>query len=220
MFVIAVQQMQESMGERREVNTEHVLSAERRDEAQVVEPCAVRFVKGEMDPRLTVARPSSIVPLAAFPPLAESLRGKLDGLPEGTLAVVRLAVHRALAVGYLATAVDEARAGVRFHPERAAEEIWQFWMLNCRIILEEAGIPKAWAKMVRRMGSDLLVSDLKELKLAGFLGGGKLNRLGQMYAQAGVHLRMAQTDNTSDDAFRRDVRLRQTLPDSAGQLQD
>jgi hypothetical protein len=87
-------------------------------------------------------------------------------------------------------------------------------MLNCRVIPEDAGIPAEWARAARAMGSELLLPELKELGLVGFLGVSKLNRIGLLYAQAGLHLRAAQTDITSDDVFRHDVLLRRTLPGS------
>jgi hypothetical protein len=53
-----------------------------------------------------------------------------------------------------------------------------------------------------------------------FLGGSKLNQLGMAYAQAGVHLRMAQTDNLPDHMFHKDVRLRREIPDRPRRFDD
>ena len=219
LFVIALQQVQESRGEQREGNARQLLGAERRSEAEIVGPCATRFVELEMDPERerTVALSFYPEPLGAGPSLAEQLGAKLTGAHDSLLTAVRLAVHKALASGYLAAVEREEGAGVRFCPERSAEEVWHFWMLNFRVRLEDAGIPNEWAKWARAMGSDLLVSELKELGLIGFLGASKLNRLGVIYTQAGVHLRMAQTDITPDYVFRHDVRLRRTLPGSQRQ---
>jgi hypothetical protein len=97
---------------------------------------------------------------------------------------VELAIHKALAVGYLSIVETEERADIRFRPERSTEDLWEFWMTECRVVLEDTGIPKSWAKMVRGMGDDLLVADLKNLKLTRFLGGSKINQLGLMYSQA------------------------------------
>jgi hypothetical protein len=68
-------------------------------------------------------------------------------------------------------------------------------MTECRVMLEDTGIPKQWAQMVRGLGADLLVGELKNLRLVRFLGGSKVNQLGLMYAQAGAHLRFGQTEH-------------------------
>jgi hypothetical protein len=58
------------------------------------------------------------------------------------------------------------------------------------------------------MVRDLLVGELRALKLTRYLGGSKLNQLGMLYAQAGVHLRLAQLDQLPDDLFARRVEAR------------
>ena len=62
-------------------------------------------------------------------------------------------------------------------------------------------MPKDVASAVRNAGANQLIADLKSLGLTRFLGGSKLNQLGMTYAQAGVSLRMTQTDAISDDYF-------------------
>jgi hypothetical protein len=72
-------------------------------------------------------------------------------------------------------------------------------------MLENNGIPNDWANMVRGMGRDLLISDLRTLGLTRWLGGSNLNQLGMKYAQAGVYLRLAQTDALDHEGFEREV---------------
>jgi hypothetical protein len=216
LFVIAVQQVQDLMARHPDGDAAHVQGAERRAEAELIEPCPARFVDGEMDPgrRLRVGPRINVDPLGTGPSLAERLGARLIGADENLLDAVRLAVHKVLASGYLAAVEGEEHARIKLSPDRVVEDIWQFWTLHCGVVPEEAGIPTEWARAAREMGSELLVPELKELGLVGFLGASKLNRLAVMYAQAGLHLRVAQTDFTPDDVFRHDVLLRRTLPGS------
>ncbi len=210
-FPTAVEEVQDLM---REYMEGDMLAPKRQDEAKIVQPCAARFVEGEMDPerKLSVGRGSNIGPLGAPPSLTEKLGGKLSGADNETMDALRLAVYRSLATGYLAMAEVDTRTNTQFHKERNAKDIWDFWVPTCRQMLEDAGFPKDWAEMVRGMGGDWLVKDLKELKLTRFLGGSKLNQLGLLYAQAGVHLRVAQTDDNKEDFSREVVRERREAP--------
>jgi len=219
-FVTAVEQMQDFM--RPHLGESAALSPERTPEAQVVAPCAARFVEGEMDPTraLAVARGFSVGPLGAPPSLAEKLGRKLAEASADTLGAVRMTVHKALAMGYLTIADTEENGDIGFHPERTTEDIWECWVPNCRTTLEELGVPNEWATTVRHMGADLVVGELKALRLTRFLGGSKINQLGYVYAQAGVHLRMVQTDNIPDELFRNSVQARRADPDRPWQFDD
>lgn len=218
-FVRAVGAMQNFMANHLDGNP-YPLAEERQREAQLVAPCAGRFVDGEMDPteQRTVARGKRAGPLGAPPSLARKLGDKLANAEADTADSAQFAIHKVLASGYLSVAEGEERAGIAFHADRSAEEVWEFWMATCRTMLEDDGIPKSWAKGVRQMGADLLVGDLKKLKLTRFLGGSKIGQLGLMYAQAGVHLRMAQTDNTPDGRFADGIRWYRGLPDPRPRL--
>lgn len=126
----------------------------------------------------------------------------------------------ALATGYLMAADAGGQAGVQMRPERTVEDMWEYWVGCCRVRLEDAGVPEDWAKALRSMGADLLVVDLKALKLTRFLGASKLNQLGMIYAQAGVHLRAVQADDISDDDFREGVRVRRERPERPWRFDD
>lgn len=179
---------------------DYLFAPERREEAEQVQPCVARFVHGEMDPtrRMTASR----TPFPGSPPsMAEKLGSKLERAPAETADAVRTAITKAIAIGYLATCETEPRGDVAVVAERSVEDIWDFWGPSCRDKLEEVGVPASWAKMVRQMGTDSLVADLKALGLTRWLGGSKLNQLGLLYAQAGVLLRFAQTSNIPSDRF-------------------
>ena len=137
-----------------ETDLAYVLSADRLREALEVAPCAARWVEGEMDPtrRLTVARGPSFGPLGAPPSLAEKLGARLQRRDADDRAVVAFAVCKAVAIGYLAYAETEERAETVLLDDRMPAEIWKVWVTSCRAMLEDIGIPKDWANMVRRMG--------------------------------------------------------------------
>jgi hypothetical protein len=47
-----------------------------------------------------------------------------------------MAVHKALAIGYLSIIEGEGRGSISFHPERNTKDIWEFWVTCCRVELE------------------------------------------------------------------------------------
>jgi hypothetical protein len=212
--------MREHMGED---SIDYVLSSERQSDAGRVEPCAVRWVEGEMDPtrRLAVARGPSVGPVGSPPSLAEKLGGKLERRSEDDRAAAAYAVHKALAIGYLTYAETEptSEEPVKL-VNRSTEDIWEYWVTTSRVQLEATGIPKNWVNMVRGMGRDTLVGELRNLKLTRYLGGSKINQLGMAYAQAGVHLRLAQLDQVPDDLFARRVEFRRADPERPWRFED
>jgi len=223
-FTEAVADVQAFMRERMdEEGTEYVLSSERLLEAGQIEPCAARWVEGEMDPtrRLAVARGPSVGPLGSPPSLAEKLGSKLGRKSEDDRAAAAYAVHKALAIGYLTYAETETNAEkpVRL-VGRSTEDIWEYWVTTSRVMLEETGIPRSWANMVRGMGRDVLVGELRNLKLTRYLGGSKISQLGMAYAQAGVHLRLAQLDQVPDELFARRVEFRRADPERPWRYED
>lgn len=136
--------MQKFMADHLEGNP-YPLVDERQHEAQLVAPCAERFVDGEMDPteQRTVARGNRAGPFGAPPSLAKKLGNKLANADAKTAESVQFAIHKVLASGYLSVAEGEERAGIAFHADRSAEEVWDFWMATCRTMLEDDGIPKS-----------------------------------------------------------------------------
>lgn len=82
------------------------------------------------------------------------------------------------------------------------------------------GIPKSWVKMVNGMGADVLIGELRGLKLTRYLGGSKLNQLGYLYSEVGVQLRICQTDTVPDDLFAEGVRNRREWADRPWRYED
>jgi hypothetical protein len=185
-----------------------LLGDELRQQAAIVAGCVDRFAEGEMDPSggSAVMRGARMGALGAPPARAEKLGRKLDGATPETVEALRFAINKAFAAGYLMAAEGGLSVGHEFVTGRSSEEIWLFWLPTCRTMLEDVGFPKQWARAVRSAGNDTLIHDLKELGLTRFLGGSKLGQLGMMYAQAGVHLRLAQTDAVDEEAFANSVR--------------
>jgi hypothetical protein len=198
---------------------DYVPDEERLGQADTVGPCVERFVVGELDPsrELSAAR----TPFGGSPPsLAEKLGRKLEGADDQTLSGAKDAVRSALAVGYIFHGPIELDNGIKYCAGRGAEEIWDFWAAGCREMLEETGMPKANASAVRNAGANQLVADLKKLGLTKFLGGSKLNQLGMTYAQAGVLLRMTQTDTICDEDFAETVARVRERPERSWKWED
>lgn len=213
-FLTALSEVQDHLA-RDSGNANPYAAAEgRREEARLVRPCVERFVRGEMDPTraLTVARGTSIGPLGAPPSLAEKLGRRLETANSATVDRTAFAVNKAIAIGYVMAIDTETNPG-KVQRDRTLEDVWRYWMLSCRIMLEDVGYPKEWAKTVRGMGADLLVGELKALGLTRLLGGSKLNQLGLLYAQAGAQLRFAQTDDTPERVFVSEVERSRSIAD-------
>lgn len=125
------------------------------------------------------------------------------------------------AIGYVRVSTEEqAASGAGLAAQRHELKLWARREGRELDVVEDAGVPKGWAKMVRAMGADVLVGDLKSLGLTRLFGASKLNQLGMKYAQLGVFLRMAQTDDIPDDLFSDAVGLRREIPDRPWQLDE
>jgi hypothetical protein len=179
--------------------TTYVTNAERVSEARRVAPCVERFVYGELDlsGELSVGR----IGAQRLPTLAQLLDAKLRAASREVHVGVTHAIRQAVAAGYLAEVQSEpdATPAVVLVADRTPQAIWGFWALGARSRLEGLGVDKSWANKVRGLGASRLVTGLKQLNLTKFFGGSKLNQLGMIYAQAGVLLRITQTDAVADD---------------------
>jgi hypothetical protein len=177
------------------------VAPERLEEGRLVEPCVDRFVVGELDPtrRLTASR--NFLP-GCPPSLAEKLGDRYNKATPQDVNGVKHAIRKALAIGYLTMCRVEGPNGhIAFCHDRPAEDLWDFWAPSCRDAPEDVGMSKEWANDIRSAGADTLIADLKSLGLTRFLGGSKLNQLGMVYAQAGVLLRIVQTDYIQQEAL-------------------
>jgi hypothetical protein len=182
-------------------HADYVRGDERLLEAQAVGPCVWRMAYGELDRtgRLTASRTR----LPGSPPsLASKLGSRLSCAPVETYVSRVGAIYRATALGYSAWLEQEAAGPVeeRRIAHRSTEDIWTFWSTDFRQMLETV-TSKEWASGVRTAGAQSLVRDLKSLKLARLFGGSKVNQLGYVYAQAGVWLRVTQTECIAQGSF-------------------
>jgi hypothetical protein len=191
---------------------DYLADAGRLREAEAVAPCVERFVYGELDPSRKLSASRTSLP-GSPPSLAEKLGRKFSDASADTLAGLQSAVRRAIAVGYVFYGPVEIDNSLTYAEGRAPEDVWDFWAPSCREMLEETGMPKSVAKIVRDTGSNVFISDLKTVGVTKFLGGSKLNQLGMVYAQAGVLLRMTQTSAITDEHFVKTVRSVRDRPD-------
>jgi hypothetical protein len=184
-------------------HADYVRADERVLEAQAVSPCVWRMAYGELD--RTGARTASRTGLPGSPPsLASKLGSRLSRAPVETHVALVEAIYRATALGYSAWLEQEAAgpAQDRRIADRSIEDVWAFWSADFRQMLETV-TSKTWASGVRTAGAESLVQDLKHLKLTRLLGGSKVNQLGMVYSQAGVWLRVTQTDCLDQTSFRK-----------------
>jgi hypothetical protein len=207
---VAAEQLRYEHGER----TEYVRALDRVKEAEAVASCVWRMAYGELDSTETLTASRTRFP-GSPPSLARKLGRRLSRAPlESYIALVE-AIYRANAIGYVAQLEQEA-AGVaeaRRIAERSTEDIWDFWASDFRDMLEAGPVSNTWATQVRTLGANSLIKDLKDLGLARLLGGVKLHELGFIYAQAGVWLRIDQTNYMNQEFFEERVKLVQGRED-------
>jgi hypothetical protein len=166
-----IQALDETQARFRDLGSDgYEVAPERLDEGRLVEACVDRFVIGELDATRRLTASRNYLP-GCPPSLAEKLGDRYNKAATETIRSVEHAIRKALAVGYIAMCEADGRNG----------------------------IPADWAKQVRSAGANSLIADLKPLGLTRFLGGSKLNQLGMLYAQAGVLLRIVQTDRIPQD---------------------
>ena len=194
---------------------DYVLDEQRRIEARHIAGCAARWVAGELDATgsLAAARGPEFGAIGARPSLLEKLGRRLTDADQQTRDAVPAAIHATLAIGYLFMCETEGRYDLELRLDRSPEDIWEIWVLTCAAPLRKLGFPRAWAKRVAFAGSEVFVADLAKVNLTRLFGGLKHNELGILYAQAGVHLRLAHTSSISDEIFEEQARARDDWDD-------
>ena len=178
---------------------EYVRAPERLTEAEAVGPCVWWMAYGELDRTQTLTASRTPTPVSP-PSLARKLGRRIADAPVETYAALIESIYRSTAVGYVSMLHREALGAERIFMKRSTEDIWNVWSRGFRDMLEEGPSSKEWAHQIRTFGGDSLIHDLKALGLTRLLGSLRLNTLGMIYAQAGVWLRVSQT-NEMDDAF-------------------
>jgi hypothetical protein len=182
-------------GAREEAYITHV---DRLQEAEHVEPCVMRAVHGELDPsgHRALGRLTSFSP----PGLAEYLVGNGRYVPgdEAAANAIADATRCVLALGWLFCCTPQAQVAV----DRSARDIWDFWAgPSLRDRLDQI-VPKDLARLVHDRGADMLVAKLAEAGLKPRGLSSKPRQMGYQIVQHGFYLRMTQTDEIREDAFR------------------
>jgi hypothetical protein len=171
---------------------------ERLAEAKEVSPCVLRFITAEIDPPTNGKPVGRFAGVTVAPPVGTYLRKAQDR--ESVIVPVRALVARALAHGYFSMVESEAMGAAGQGPEinvvpgRAAEEIWPFWTTNMSTgdLLRTAAHAKA-IDQVTGVGGRQFSNGLQELGLGGWRRG-RRPFTGMYYTEAGMLLRMLQTD--------------------------
>ena len=176
----------------------YVQDDQRLAEAQAVAPCVVRFMAAEINPPADGKPIGRFAGVTVAPPVGTYLRKARDR--EAAIGAVRGLVAAALAHGYFSMVESEALGAAGQGPEikvvagRSAIEIWAFWVTNMSTgdLLRAAADAKAIDQVTGVAGRQFADG----LQRAG-LGGWRRGRrpfTGIFYAEAGMLLRMLQTD--------------------------
>lgn len=177
-------------------NAEYITHLDRLSEASHVEPCVERAVQGELDPsgyralgRLTKFSP---------PGLGEYLadKGRYRPGDEAAAAAIADTTRSVMALGWLFCCTPEVAVA-----DRSAGDIWDFWAgASLRDPLDKI-VPRDLARMIHHRGSELLIAKLTDAGLKR-RGPSKVGQIGYQIVQHGFYLRMVQTDEIHEDAFR------------------
>ncbi len=162
-------------------------------EAASMTPCVTRMVTSELHP------PRDEAPVGRFSNRVPPLGRFLPDLEQHEPAVRRL-VMVAVAYGYFAMIDAEAIAAIAGQPVRpivacrSAEEVWPFWVTNMgsgKLLAQLMG--KKEIGKVQNICGESLYQGLVDL---GLVGRRRRNvpYMGRFYAQAGMLLRVVQSD--------------------------
>ena len=110
---------------------DYVPNEDRLQQADAVGPCVERFVVGELDASRELTPSRTGLP-GSPPSLAEKLGRKFERASADTVAGLKDAVRKTLAVGYIFHGPIELDNNLSYRPARTAEDIWDFWAPSCR----------------------------------------------------------------------------------------
>jgi hypothetical protein len=183
-------------------NEAYMTHADRLGEADHVEPIVSRAVFGELDPtgHHAVGRVTRFSP----PGLAEYLssKGRYNPGDEPAEAAIADATSSVMALGWLFMCTPDAPAA-----ERTARDIWDFWAgVSLRDALDQV-VEKNLARLIHRNGADMLATKLKDAGLKPRLGA-QVSQIGFQIVQHGCYLRMVQTVEIDEQAFRKAIEFR------------
>jgi hypothetical protein len=162
-------------------------------EAASMTPCVTRMVTSELHP------PRDGTPVGRFAARVPPLGRLLPDLGQHEPAVRRL-VMVTVAYGYFAMIDAEAMAAITAQPSRpivacrSAEKVWPYWVTNMSTgtLLTQMTGKKEIGK-VQNICGESLYQGLLDLGLVGKRRR-KVPYMGRFYAQAGMLLRVAQSD--------------------------
>ena len=162
-------------------------------EASSMTPCVTRMVTSELHP------PRDGTPVGRFSGRVPPLGRLLPDLGQHEPAVRRL-VMVTVAYGYFAMIDAEAIAAIAGQPRRpigecrSAEQVWPYWVMNMSTgtLLTQVTGKKEIGK-VQNICGESLYQGLLDLGLVGKRRR-KVPYMGRFYAQAGMLLRVVQSD--------------------------
>jgi hypothetical protein len=185
-------------------NSRYITHPDRLSEAAHVEACVDRAVEGELDP--TGYRALGRLTKFSPPGLGEYLAGKARYRPDDEAAAAAIAdtTRAVMALGWLfCCTLEAAIAG------RSARDIWDFWAgASLRDPLNKI-VPRDLARLIHQRGAELLVAKLTDAGLKR-RGPSRVGQIGDQIVQHGFYLRMVQTDEIHEEAFRNAVDFRQS----------
>jgi hypothetical protein len=187
--------------------------------APVVVPCVVRFVEDEIEPTQCPIGRHWTVPMPPIP----TLLGIGPSSPSATVDGLRAALVKSLAIGYggailLETAADSS---ARACPDRSAEVVWRWWVPRIGRFTAQEIFPQTPLDRVRKVAKRDLKQQLNSLGLKPSLRRRyRFSVTTYMYAEAGMLLRLPQTDVIADEFLDQDdlraVAERWPLHDTTG----
>jgi hypothetical protein len=172
---------------------EYVRDDDRLTEAASMTPCVTRMVTSELHP------PGDGSPVGRFSARVPPMGSLLPDLGQHEPAVRRL-VMVTVAYGYFAMIDAEAIAAIAGQPfrpiveRRSAEQVWPYWVTNMStgtLLTQVTG--KKEIGQVQNICGESLYRGLLDLGLVGRRRR-KVPYMGRFYAQAGMVLRVVQSD--------------------------
>jgi hypothetical protein len=178
---------------------DYMRSDERLAEARVVAPCALRLVTAELRPPTETKPVGRFGPTPLFPPIGKYLGRRIES--RDVHAAVRRLVLQSLAQGYFTMINAEGGAAVmkdiriNVVPDRVAEDVWPYWVTNMGPggMLRRVAGEKLILGVETACGEDLF-RGLRALGLVGWRRG-RTRSIAAFYGEAGMLLRVLQTDN-------------------------
>ena len=181
-------------------NAAYITHRDRLDEAAHVAPCVERAVEGELD--VTGYRALGRLTRFSPPGLGNFLQGTGRYTPDDAVAAAAIAdtTRCVMALGWLFACTPDVEVA-----DRGARDIWDFWAgPSLRDTLSEI-VPKDLAGLIHRQGAALLSEKLSAAGLKRRWPSSKLPQIGYQIVQHGFYLRMVQTHEIDEEAFRRVV---------------